>query len=308
MGPPSAIQNFMLPLLKRTPMGGLLDLTRGGYDSTALHSFGNAPVRPPRLVVGGTHVDVGFNDLAGLAEGLLLWEREGKVQLRPKQQRQQQPSSPSQQRQKQQRKRQEGAGMPEEGEGAAGEPAGAAAGSGMDGKEQGVLLRWVGYEASAYAVAKTLVVAEMAREGAEADHVVQARLGEVALVGFGVAAGNIAGVQKRALKCRSCDWGVLAGDCAEPVQVLGCGSALTSQIEAAVCRHHTLPWPRHTTNSFTIPFYHPVFPFCHLPQCLPLGVHVHNTIAMPPPNVVCCCISQLLYLPAALPSGGASLQ
>jgi hypothetical protein len=35
------------------------------------------------------------------------------------------------------------------------------------------VLRWVGYEASAYSVAKTEVVAEMMRSGAAADHILQ---------------------------------------------------------------------------------------------------------------------------------------
>jgi hypothetical protein len=115
-------------------MGEVLFSLRLPYSGNHLiHSFSNVASIGEFMMPGSTHVAVGFVDLSQLAAAVARWDEEGFKLLRYQQQQQ---------------------------------------GEGGEGGGQ-VPLKWVGYEASAPAVAKTLVVCEMLRQGAAAEEVTQ---------------------------------------------------------------------------------------------------------------------------------------
>ena len=94
------------------------------------------------MTPGTTHVAVGFVDLSQLAAAVVRWDEEGYSEAFKGQQQQQQ---------------------------------GQQQGPGLVAGEQVRPLKWVGYECSAPSVAKTLVIAEMMRQGAAEEEVMQVR-------------------------------------------------------------------------------------------------------------------------------------
>jgi hypothetical protein len=123
---------------------------RGAYAAGNYQSFTNVAARAELLTPGTTHVAVGFVDLGSLAASCRAIELRQAI------------SSSS--------ARHHSSGSSSSSSASAG-----GSSSSVEGGSSSSPLRWVGYEVSAFAVAKALVLLQMMRQAADTDCILQVR-------------------------------------------------------------------------------------------------------------------------------------